>query len=598
MLNELTNARALPVPHFTAPDRQARLLDACPALEPIFRQQAEQRHMPGVAYGVIVDGDLIFSHGFGVRNVTTGAAFDVDTVARIASMTKSFAALAILQLRDAGKLRLDEPAVTYVPELVSLRYPTTDSALITVRHLLSMSAGWPQDDPWGDRQLYRNDAAMSEFYTAGVAWSNPPGVTFEYSNYGYMVLGRIITNVAGVPAVDYINRQILQPLGMAATVWNASDVPDGRLALGYRWEDEAWQAEPLLPTGGDVATFAGLFTSVRDLARWVALFQAAWPPRDEAEQGPLRRSSLREMQQIWRTYDPTVSVPALGAPPALSAGGYGFGLSLQHNGHWESVGHGGGLPGFGSHMRWAPAHGVGVVALSNVTYANVSAACVKALDSLISTSRVQPRTPQIAPALVAARAGVLRLLEEWDTTLADTLFADNFFLDSDLAHRQRELAQLREAHGSLTPDGPFVVENWLRGEWRMVGERGWCQVFMTMTPTVPPLVQYLEIEPTLPPSRSLQAVGERLAALVTHPTRRALARLCAPDIDQAALWDQVQLANILCGPCTLGDVTGGDGTTWARFQLAGSKGRADVTVKVNEHGKMIEARFQLGMTSK
>lgn len=591
MVNELTNSHDLPVPHFTEPDRRARLLAACPALEPIFRQQAEQRHMPGAAYGVIVDGELVFSHGFGVRNVTAGAPFDVDTVSRIASMTKSFAALAILQLRDAGKLRLDEPAVTYVPELASLRYPTADSALITVRHLLSMSAGWPQDDPWGDRQLYRNDAAMSEFYTAGVAWSNPPGVTFEYSNYGYMVLGRIITNVAGVPAVDYINRQILQPLGMGATVWNASDVPADRLALGYRWEDEAWQAEPLLPTGGDVAAFAGLFTSVRDLARWVALFQSAWPPRDEADSVPLRRSSLREMQQIWRTYDPTVSVPGLGAPPAVSAGGYGFGLSIQHNGRWESVGHGGGLPGFGSHMRWAPAHGVGVVALANVTYANVSAACVKALASLIDASRVQPRTPQIAPALAAARAGVLRLLAEWDTRLADTLFADNFFLDSDVTHRQRELTQLREAHGPLTPDGPFVVENWLRGEWRMAGERGWCQVFITMTPTVPSLIQDLEIESTLPPSPALQTAAEQLAQLVTRPTRRALTRLCAPDVDQAALWDQVRLANILCGPCTLGDVTGGDGATWASFQLPGSKRQIDVTVKVNKHGKLIEARF-------
>mgnify|MGYP002684699350 CR=1 FL=1 len=86
---------------------------------------AEEERCPSIAWGVLQDGVL-----------TDGEA--TDTVYRIASMTKSFAALAILQLRDAGKLRLDEPAVTYVPELVSLRYPTTDSALITVRQLLSM----------------------------------------------------------------------------------------------------------------------------------------------------------------------------------------------------------------------------------------------------------------------------------------------------------------------------------------------------------------------------------------------------------------------------------------------------------------------------
>ena len=496
--------------------------------------------MPGVAYGVVMDGELIFTHSFGVRNVATEATVDADTVFRIASMTKSFAALAILQLRDAGKLRLDEPVATYVPELASLRYPTADAPLITVRHLLSMAAGWPQDDPWGDRQMYQSDAAMREFYQAGVAWSNPPGITFEYSNYGYMVLGARITNVSGIPAISYISEKILRPLGMTATVWNAGDVPDDQLALGYRWEDDQWKAEPLLPTGGDVAVFAGLFTSVRDLARWVALFQAAWPPRDEAETGPLRRSSLREMQQTWRTYEPTIAVDALGARPKLDVGGYGFGLSLLHNGDRESVGHGGGLPGFGSHMRWAPAHGVGVVALANITYANVSAACIEALASLINASQVKPRTSQIAPALAAAREGVLRLLGEWDDALADTLFADNFFLDSDRAHRQRTLAQLHEQHGGLQPEGPFVVENWLRGEWRMVGERGWCQVWISMTPTVPPRIQALEIESTLPPSPILQSAADQLATLTGQPTRRALARLCAAELDQAALWDQLR----------------------------------------------------------
>ena len=77
------------------------------------------------------------------------------------------------------------------------------------------------------------------------------------------------------------------------------------------------------------------------------------------------------------------------------------------------------------------------------------------------------------------------------------------------------------------------------------------------------------------------------------PTRRALARLCAAELDQAALWDQLRLANILCGPCTVGDVTGGDGATWASFQFVGSKGSAEVRLQVNERGKLIEVRFQL-----
>lgn len=591
-MHQLSTPADLPVPVFTEPDRRARLLAACPLLEPIFRRQAEHRHLPGVAYGVVVDGELIFTHSLGVRNVATQAPVDADTVFRIASMTKSFAALAVLQLRDAGKLRLDEPIATYVPDLASLSYPTGDSPLLTVRHLLSMTAGWPQDDPWGDRQLYRTDDAMREFYRAGVAWSNPPGITFEYSNYGYMVLGRIITNVAGLPAMEYINTQILKPLSMDATAWDATAVPADRLALGYRWEDESWQEEPLLPAGGDVTAFAGLFTSVRDLARWVALFQLAWPPRTAPEQGPLCRSSLREMQQVWRAYEPVVTTPALGARPEITGGGYGFGLSLHHNGRWESVGHGGGLPGFGSHMRWAPTYGVGIVALANITYANVSAACVKGLETLISRSQVKPYAAPVAPALATAREAVLRLLQVWDADLADTLFADNFFLDRDLPHRQRQLAQLHEMHGPLTPTGPFVVENWLRGTWRMEGTRGWCQVAITLSPTVPPRIQVLEIESILPPSPALQRVAERLAVLIAHPTRRDLTRLCDPAADSAALWDQVRLANILCGPGVVGEASGGDGTTWAEFPFIGSKGSLAIKATVNARGKLLDATLR------
>lgn len=582
----------LPVPTFPDHDRRARILAASALLEPIFRRHAEQHHIPGLAYGVIVDGELIFSHSFGVRNVATAAPVDADTVFRIASMTKSFAALAILQLRDAGQLRLDEPVATYVPELATLAYPTTDSAPVTVRHLLTMAVGWPQDDPWGDRQLYRNDAAMSDFYRAGVAWSNPPGVTFEYSNYAYMILGRVITNVSGLPAQHYINNRILTPLGMNATVWNADAVPAERLALGYRWEDEQWKEEALLPSAGDVATFAGLFTSINDLARWVALFQSAWPPRDGVETGPLCRSSLREMQQTWRPYEPYVAVPALGAQPDIEVGGYGFGLSQRHNGRWQTVAHGGGLPGFGSHMRWAPDYGVGIVALANITYASVTNACIKALDLLLNSSQLQPYQKALAPTLGAAQATVLRLLQSWDQAVAETLFAENFFLDRDLAHWRQLLAQLDEKHGPLTPDGPFEVENWLRGAWRMRGERGWCQFYMTLAPTVPPRVQTLEIESTLPPSAALHSLAEKLAQLIAQPTQRALQRLCATTAPQEQLWEQIRLANILCGACTVGEVTGGDGATWASFIFGGNKRHLAVKVTANARGKLCEATLR------
>ncbi|MEZ4864563.1 MAG: serine hydrolase domain-containing protein [Caldilineaceae bacterium] len=582
----------LPVAAFVDTDRRERLYAACPELETIFRRYAEGQPMPGVSYGVVIDGELIFTHAFGLRNVADHAPVTTETVFRIASMTKSFAALAIMQLRNRGRLCLDEPAATYVPELATLTYPTVDSSPITVRDLLTMSAGWPQDDPWADRQLYRTDEELSTFYRAGVAWSNPPRQTFEYSNYGYMVLGRIITNVAGLPAIDYITQEILQPLGMNATVWNATDVAAERLAQGYRWEDAMWKAEPMLPTGGDVAAFAGLFTSVPDLARWVALFQGAWPPRDDTKGTLLRHSSLREMQQIGRATTPSITLSHLGAAPLLQSGGYGYGLSISHNGQVETVGHGGGLPGFGSHMRWAPAYGIGVIVLANVTYARVHAACSEALQRLIAVSKVEPRRVPVAPALASARADILKLLTEWDDELAADLFADNFFLDLDRTHHLQELAEVKAQLGALQPDGPFVVENWLRGHWRMQGERGWCKVFITLAPTVPPRVQTLRLEITVQPSSVLQRLAKALADLTAQPLQDELAHLCAPDLDLAPLWDQVRLAHILCGPCTVDKVEAGDGSTWATFRLTGPKANVLLTLRVNAQGQLTEATFR------
>ena len=144
-------------------------------------------------------------------------------------------------------------------------------------------------------------------------------------------------------------------------------------------------------------------------------------------------------------------------------------------------------------MRWLPDYDLGIVALGNVTYAGYRKLCGEALALLIEKTVLSPRQPQIAPALAAARDGIIRLMAEWDDDLAADLFADNVLLDSDAEHRQRELAELRAQHGALHADGPFMIENWLRGQWRMAGERGWVDVAITLSPTVPPQVQEWEL---------------------------------------------------------------------------------------------------------
>ena len=212
------------------------------------------------------------------------APVDADTVFRIASMTKSFTAISILKLRDEGKLSLDDPAERYVPEMAGLKYPTSDAPKITIRHLLSHAEGFPEDNPWGDRQLADTDEQLSQMLRGGIPFSNAPGLVYEYSNLGFAILGRIVTNVSKMPYTEYVTANILRPLGMTSTTLEPTTVPANRLAHGYRWEDEQWKDEPLL-ANGSFGSMGGMLTSVRDLSRYVGVFLSAWPPRDGPETG-------------------------------------------------------------------------------------------------------------------------------------------------------------------------------------------------------------------------------------------------------------------------------------------------------------------------
>ena len=287
-------------PRFTDPARRQKLAGAFGEIDRAVRQFLSAGHVPGAAWAVVIDGELAHLGTSGTRQAGAGAPVDGDTVFRIASMTKSFTAMAILGLRDDGKLSLDDPAERYVPELRGLTYPTADSPRITVRHLLSHAAGFPEDNPWGDQQLAATEDEFSAMLRGGIPFSNPPGLAYEYSNLGFAILGRIVSGASGMPYREYIASRILRPLGMASTTLEASEVPPDRLAHGYRWEDETWKEEPPLPDGA-FGSMGGMLTSVRDLSRYVAAFLEAWPPRDGAETAPIRRASLREMQQVWRT---------------------------------------------------------------------------------------------------------------------------------------------------------------------------------------------------------------------------------------------------------------------------------------------------------
>jgi len=493
-----------PPPRFTDPDRRAKLATAFPDIDRAMQEFVTRIHVPGAAWGIVVDGELAHAGAAGFRDVASKSPADENTVFRIASMTKSFTAMSILKLRDDGKLALDDPAERYVPELKSLQYPTSDAPRITIRHLLSHSEGFPEDNPWGDRQLADTDDQMSAMMRAGIPFANAPGLAYEYSNYGFAILGRIVSRASGMPYADYVTANILRPLGMTATTLEPSSVPPSRLAHGYRWEDEQWKEEPAL-AHGSFGAMGGMLTSVRDLSRYVAVYMDAWPPRDAPETGPIRRASLREMQQLWRPANALVTRDSGTGVLQLNSGGYAFGLSVSQNCTFRHiVAHSGGLPGFGSVMRWLPEYGVGIIAFGNLTYTGWGGVVAAAFETLAKAGGLQPRAVQPAPVLVEAHDAVSRLVERWDDALADSIAAENLFLDQSKERRKRELDDLHAKVGACKPDPVFNVDNPLRGRWTMTCERGTLQAAITLAPTMPPRVQLFGVRegPPVEPART------------------------------------------------------------------------------------------------
>lgn len=373
------------------------------------------------------------------------------TAYRIASMTKSFTAAAVLQLRDRGRLRLDDPVADHVPELAGLAGPTADSPAVTVRRLVSMSGGLASDDPWADRLLDADPATMDALFRSGATFATAPGTAFVYSNYGYAMLGRVITAAAGRPFQEHITAELLAPLGLTGTGWvppSPSGAPGG-VAPACWLVDGELVAEPVLADGG-FAAMGGLWSTAADVARWSGWLADAFPARDDPDDPVLSRASRREMQQVATAWPPQITTDEAGATRVL-AGGYGYGLNAAVDSRLGfMVQHSGGLPGYGSNMRWLPDRGVGAVALANLRYAPARHLTLDALDLLAESGGLPPEREALAPPeLLAAAERLVALLNRWDDGLAAELFAFNVDLDEPLARRRQQAADHLAGHGPL-----------------------------------------------------------------------------------------------------------------------------------------------------
>lgn len=476
----------------TAPPAPATIEASAPQVAQLFEAWAKANNVPGVSYGIVSGGKLVVVGGVGVADREANKAVTADSRFRIASMSKAFTALAILDLRDQGKLSLDDLAEKYVPEMKGWKYPTSDAPRIRVRDLLTHTAGFVDDNPWGDRQQPLSEADFSKMLAAGVPFARVQQTGFEYSNFGYATLGRIITNVSGKPYQEYVAERILRPLGMASTGYDVFKSPKGSRALGYRWENGAWSREPDM-ADGTFGAMGGVETTANDYARYLAWLLSAWPARDGADAGPLKRATIREIVQGSNFPDLGDRRAGLGTGECKQARTYGMGWIVIEDCELSYITHTGGYPGYGSVVILMPEAGVGVFAFSNRTYGAPVPPAYQALKMLKDAGLATPRAVPLTPGVTAGYEAAKTIWQAGDVMPARDRLAMNFLMDRTAENWKAELARLKATVGACKTDAAIVPGTAMAGSFVWSCEKGSIAGSILLAPTLTPTLQELRL---------------------------------------------------------------------------------------------------------
>jgi hypothetical protein len=343
----LAASDAYPPPLFTDAGRVAKLQSAMPEIDRLFRAYATDKMIPGMIWGVVIDGQLAHQGAFGVGDRASQTPITPDTAFRIASMTKSFTALAVLKLRDDGRLSLEDPVSRWIGEFARMERPTRDTPPLTIRQLLSHSAGF-QRTIRGATSAERHRRHDGRLAREGHSVLHAARHALRIFQLRVRPAGPRRDKAAGVPYMAMRARG--DPLETA----------HGRVHVSVRGTSRP-RAEPSVTAssrtdlrGGAAACRAGVFGSMGALLTTTTDLGSTSPSHvSVAGEETMRtrgrcRSSVREMAHLWTPSNLTAR--RVNGTLRASETGYGFGLRVTSDCRFEQiVAHGGGLPGFGSH---------------------------------------------------------------------------------------------------------------------------------------------------------------------------------------------------------------------------------------------------------
>lgn len=316
--------------------------DAFNVIDAWIKAQVAYENLPSVSAAVVKDQETIWSKAYGTGNSEAKHQASTTTLYSICSISKLFTSIAIMQLYDAGKLRLDDDIKTLLPNY-NLKQQYKDSGPITIRSLLTHSSGLPResdypywtgpDFPFPTKdQLYSKLGSQQTLY--------PASTNFQYSNLGMALLGEVVEKVSGKPYAKYVEENILNPLKLHSTrPYLPKEELGKKLAIGYgaTKRDGSRERVNLFDTRG-IAAAAGFSSNVEDLAKF-----ASWQLRLLNTEGTelLKSSTLKEMQRVqWMDPDWRTS--------------WGLGFSVYQQDNVTLVGHGGSCPGYRSTLQVHP----------------------------------------------------------------------------------------------------------------------------------------------------------------------------------------------------------------------------------------------------
>ena len=313
--------------------------------------QIAYRGLPGVVAGVVADQDLVWTAGFGFAETQAKRPMTPATKFRMASHSKLFTATAIMQLREQGKLRLDDPVSKHLPWF-RVKPAEPDAPPITIEDLLTHSSGLPREAGahWTTYEFPTEDQLRNLMPERQAAFA--PEVRWKYSNLAYSLAGMIVEAVSGEKWADYIQRHIYQPLGM-----NASSVDQNvsGLAVGYgrRMPDGSRDVMPFVDARG-MGAATGITSTVEDMAKFVS---AQFRKGPMGGRQVLSTASLREMHRIRMLENNWTQ-------------GNAIGFAVRRAGDKVYVGHGGGYPGYTTQTWIQLESKVGVIVLTNTNDSN------------------------------------------------------------------------------------------------------------------------------------------------------------------------------------------------------------------------------------